>query len=195
MRKAKNSEYIIGKDEIKTGVKEEIQVIKRIMGKVPVIHESCFIAENAAILGNVVIGENSNIWYSAVIRSEGELTTIGKNTNIQENSTVHIDQDFPTTIGDNVTVGHNCIIHGCKVGNNVLVGMGSTILNGAEIGENTIIGAGSLVTQNKKIPSGVLCIGSPARVVRELTEEEIESIKISAEHYVHMGELHKESQE
>ncbi|MEG2017162.1 MAG: gamma carbonic anhydrase family protein [Clostridium sp.] len=168
-------------------------MIKTIMGKTPVIHESCFIAENAAILGNVVIGEKSNIWYSAVIRSEGELTTIGKNTNIQENSTVHIDHDFPTTIGDDVTIGHNCIIHGCTVRNNVLVGMGSTILNGAEIGENTIIGAGSLVTQNKKIPSGVLCIGSPAKVVRELTEEEIESIRESAKGYIKLSEMHKES--
>ena len=169
-------------------------MIKTIMGTTPVIHESCFVAENAAIVGNVVIGENSNIWYSTVIRSEGELTVIGKNTNIQENSTVHIDYEFPTTIGDNVTVGHNCIIHGCTIKNNVLVGMGSTILNGAEIGENTIIGAGSLVTQNKKIPSGVLCMGSPAKVVRELTEEEIEDIKTSAEHYVHLGEIHKGSQ-
>lgn len=168
-------------------------MIKTIMGKTPVIHESCFIAENAAIIGDVIIGENSNIWYSAVIRSEDQPTVIGKNTNIQENSTIHIDHEFATTIGDDVTIGHNCIIHGCTVGNNVLVGMGSTILNGAEIGENTIIGAGSLVTQNKKIPSGVLCMGVPAKVVRELTEEEIESIKISAKHYVHLGEIHKES--
>lgn len=169
-------------------------MIKMVMGKTPVIDESCFIAENAAIVGDVVIGENSNIWYGVVIRSEWQPTTIGKNTNIQENSTVHIDHDFPTTIGDEVTIGHNCIIHGCTIENNVLVGMGSTILNGAEIGENTIIGAGSLVTQNKKIPSGVLCMGSPAKVVRELTKEEIESIKISAKQYVELGEIHKESQ-
>lgn len=169
-------------------------MIKTIMGKTPSIHESCFIAENAAIVGDVVIGENSNIWYSTVIRSEWQPTVIGKNTNIQENSTIHIDHNFPTTIGDDVTVGHNCIIHGCTLGNNVLVGMGSTILNGAEIGENTIIGAGSLVTQNKKFPSGVLCMGVPAKVVRELTAEEIESIKESAKTYVELGKIHKESQ-
>lgn len=168
-------------------------MIKTIMGKTPSIHGTCFIAETAAILGNVVIGENSNIWYSAIVRSEGELTTIGRNTNIQENSTVHIDHNFPTTIGDEVTIGHNCIIHGCTIGNNVLVGMGSTVLNGAEIGENTIIGAGSLVTQNKKIPSGVLCMGVPAKVVRELTAEEIESIRESAKEYIRLSEMHKES--
>ncbi len=169
-------------------------MIKTIMGKTPIVHETCFVAENATIIGDVIIGANSNIWYSAVIRSEDQPTVIGKNTNIQENSTVHIDHEFATTIGDDVTIGHNCIIHGCTVGNNVLVGMGSTILNGAEIGENTIIGAGSLITQNKKIPSGVLCMGVPAKVVRELTEEEIESIKISAKNYVHLGEIYKESQ-
>ena len=169
-------------------------MIKAIMGKTPNVHESCFIAENATIVGNVIIGEKSNIWYGVVIRSEDEATVIGKNTNIQENSTVHIDYNFPTTIGDDVTIGHNCIIHGCTIKNNVLVGMGSILLNGAEIGENTIIGAGSIVTQNKKIPSGVLCMGSPAKVVRELTTEEIESIKTSASHYVQIGEVHKESQ-
>lgn len=169
-------------------------MIKTILGKTPMVHESCFVAENATIVGDVVVGDNSNIWYGVVIRSEGQPTVIGKNTNIQENSTVHIDHDFPTTIGDDVTIGHNCIIHGCTIKNNVLVGMGSIILNGAEIGENTIIGAGSLVTQNKKIPSGVLCMGSPAKVVRELTAEEIESIKTSANHYVQVGEIHKESQ-
>ena len=117
---------------------------------------------------------------------------VGKNTNIQDNSTVHNDYNTPTNIGDNVTIGHNSIIHGCTIKNNVLIGMGSIILNNAEIGENTIIGAGSLVTQNKKIPSGVLCVGSPAKVVRELTKEEIEHIKQSAENYVQMGREHKQ---
>ena len=118
-------------------------------------------------------------------------TVIGKNTNIQENSTLHNDFGIPTIVGDEVTIGHNCVIHGCKVSNNVLIGMGSVILNGAEIGENTIIGAGSLVTQNKKIPSGVLCMGSPAKVVRELSEEEIKSIKESSVHYIEMANMHK----
>lgn len=170
-------------------------MIKSVMGKTPVVDEKCFVAENAAIIGDVTIGEGSSVWYSAVIRAEEQPIRIGKNTNIQENSTVHIDQESEVNVGDDVTVGHNCIIHGCTIGNNVLVGMGSTILNGAEIGDNTMIGAGSLVTQNKKIPSGVLCMGIPAKVVRELTEEEIESIRVSAIHYAKIGRAHKETQE
>ncbi len=166
-------------------------MIKTINGKAPIIHKDCFVAENATVVGEVTIGINTNIWYGVVIRSDMDITTIGENTNIQENSTVHNDFGISTTIGDNVTIGHNCVIHGCTLGNNVLVGMGSIVLNGAEVGENTIIGAGSLVTQNKKIPSGVLCMGSPAKVIRELTEEEIQSIKDSAKHYVELSKIHK----
>lgn len=167
-------------------------MIKAIKEKIPKVDESCFIADNAVVIGDVKIKENTNVWYGVVIRSDMNNTIIGKNTNIQENTTVHNDFDYGVTIGDNVTIGHNCIIHGCKINNSVLVGMGSIILNGAEIGDNTIIGAGSLVTQNKKIPSGVLCMGSPAKVVRELTSDEIESIKESALHYVELGNIHKE---
>ena len=166
-------------------------MIKEVKGRKPIISESCFIAENAAVVGEVTIGKGSSVWYGTCIRSDMDKTIIGENTNIQENSTVHNDFGIPTIIGDNVTIGHNCIIHGCTINSNTLIGMGSIILNGAEIGENTIIGAGSLVTQNKKIPSGVLCMGSPAKVVRELTEEEINSIKESAEHYVDMASMHK----
>ncbi len=167
-------------------------MIKSFKGINPNIHESCFIAENVAIIGNVEIAENSNIWYGTVLRGDMDCLKVGKNTNIQDNSTVHNDHNTPTKIGDNVTIGHNSIIHGCTIGNNVLIGMGSIILNNSEIGENTIIGAGSLVTQGKKIPSGVLCMGSPAKVVRELTKEEIEHIKKSAEIYVQMGMDHKQ---
>lgn len=166
-------------------------MIKGLEEKIPNIHKSCFVAENAAVVGDVVIGENTSVWYGVCIRSDMDKTVIGKNTNIQENSTLHNDFRIPTIVGDEVTIGHNCVIHGCKVSNNVLIGMGSVILNGAEIGENTIIGAGSLVTQNKKIPSGVLCMGSPAKVVRELSEEEIKSIKESSVHYIEMANMHK----
>lgn len=166
-------------------------MIKGLEEKIPNIHKSCFVTENAAVVGDVVIGENTSVWYGVCIRSDMDKTVIGKNTNIQENSTLHNDFGIPTIVGDEVTIGHNCVIHGCKVSNNVLIGMGSVILNGAEIGENTIIGAGSLVTQNKKIPSGVLCMGSPAKVVRELSEEEIKSIKESSVHYIEMANMHK----
>jgi carbonic anhydrase/acetyltransferase-like protein (isoleucine patch superfamily) len=172
-------------------MKEDNKMIKAYKGNKPEIMESCFIADNATVIGQVKINDNANVWYGSVIRSDMSYTTIGSNTNIQENTTVHNDFSTPTEIGDNVTIGHNCVIHGCKIKNNVLIGMGSIILNNAEIGENTIIGAGSLVTQGKKIPSGVLCIGSPAKVIRELTSEEIESIKSSAIHYLEMAEEHK----
>ncbi len=166
-------------------------MIKELRNKKLNINKSAFIAENAMVVGEVTIGENSSIWYSAVVRGDLEKIVIGDNTNIQENSTVHNDEGFPISIGNNVTVGHNCVIHGCTINNNSLIGMGSIILNGAKIGENTIIGAGSLVTKNKEIPSGVLCMGSPAKVIRELTEEEIKSLKESADHYRKLSDIHK----
>lgn len=166
-------------------------MIKEIKGKKLEISESCFIAETASVVGEITIGEESSVWYGAVIRSDMNKTIIGSRTNIQENTTVHNDKDYPTLIGDGVTIGHNCIIHGCTIKNNSLIGMGSIILNGSIIGENTIIGAGSLITQNKEIPSGVLVLGSPAKVIRNLTEEEILSLKESAKHYVEMANMHK----
>lgn len=154
----------------------------------PKVDSTVFVAEGARIIGDVEVGKHSNIWYNAVIRGDVNSIKIGKGTNIQDNSTVHASTgQSPTIIGDYVTVGHNCIIHGCKIGSYSLIGMGAIILDNAEIGENTIIGAGSLVTQGKKIPSGVLCMGSPAKVIRELTHEEIEHLKRSAEHYIELS--------
>jgi carbonic anhydrase/acetyltransferase-like protein (isoleucine patch superfamily) len=162
-------------------------MIHQFDGQVPNVHKDSFIASSADVIGNVLIGVNSNIWFGAVLRGDMNYISVGAYTNIQDNSTVHNDEDFPAIIGDYVTVGHNSILHGCKISNNTLIGMGSTVLNGAEIGEYTIIGAGSLVTQGKKIPSGVLCMGVPAKVIRELTIEEKESIRISAQHYVELS--------
>ena len=156
-------------------------------GKVPKVHKHSFIAASADVIGNVSIGEYSNIWFGAVLRGDMDYISIGEYSNIQDNCTVHNDEDFPVYIGDYVTIGHNAIIHGCSILSYSLIGMGSTILNGAEIGEYTIIGAGSLVTQGKKIPSGVLCMGVPAKVIRELTIEEKESLKKSAKHYVELS--------
>ncbi|WP_105614222.1 gamma carbonic anhydrase family protein [Vallitalea okinawensis] len=159
---------------------------------IPQIHESCFIAKSADIIGDVVIGENSSIWYNTVLRSDLDKMVIGKGTNIQDNSTIHNATDKPAIIGDYVTVGHQVLLHGCTIGNYALIGMGSTILDGAEIGDYTIIGANSLVTQNKKFPSGVLVMGSPAKVVRELTDEEKGYLKYSAEHYIESAKEHSE---
>lgn len=159
-------------------------MIKNFQGKEPKIHKTCYISESVDIIGEVVIGENSNIWFGTRARGDMNKISIGENTNIQENSVVHVDTDFPTIIGDNVTVGHGAIIHGCEISDNVLIGMGSIILNGAKISKNTIVAAGSLVSQGKTFKEGVLLMGSPAKVVRELTEEEINSIQTSANNYV-----------
>ncbi len=167
-------------------------MIKTFQDKKPNIHESCFVAETADIIGDVTIGANSNIWYKAVLRGDDNCIKIGENTNIQDNTVVHISKIYPTIIGDNVTIGHSSIVHACKIGNNTLIGMGAIVLDGAEVGDETIIGAGSLVAQGKKIPSGVLALGSPAKVIRELTDEEKKSLKVSADHYVVISKKHKE---
>ncbi|WBW98721.1 gamma carbonic anhydrase family protein [Oceanirhabdus sp. W0125-5] len=159
-------------------------MIKEYFNKKPFIEEGVFYAENATLIGEVILEKDSSVWFNTVLRADNELIKIGEGTNIQDNCTVHVDEGFPVEIGKGVTVGHNVILHGCKVGDNSLIGMGSILLDGVEIGENTIIGAGSLVTSGKKIPSGVLCLGSPAKVIRELTQEEIKSIGHSSNHYV-----------
>ncbi|MCB2293026.1 gamma carbonic anhydrase family protein [Clostridium algoriphilum] len=162
-------------------------MIHQFDGQIPNVHKNTFIASSADVIGNVTIGEYSNIWFGAVLRGDMNTMTIGEYTNVQDNSTVHNDHGFAVNIGDYVTIGHNSIIHGCKISNYTLIGMGSTILNGAEIGEYTIIGAGSLVTQGKKIPTGVLCMGVPARVIRDLTKEEKEGLKESAQYYAKLS--------
>lgn len=157
-------------------------------GKRPEIKKNTFIAESAEIIGDVIVEEDASIWFGTVLRGDGNYITVGKGSNIQDNCTVHINpRVFPVSIGENVTIGHGVIIHGSAIGDNCLIGMGAIILDGAEIGSDTIIGAGSLVTQGKKIPSGVLCVGSPAKVIRELTQEEKDKIRQSAEHYVELS--------
>lgn len=153
-------------------------------GYKPQIGENVFIAPNCTIIGRCYIGENSSIWFSAVIRADVNEIRIGKNTNIQDGTVIHCDNEYPSIIGDNVTVGHNAIIHGCKIGNNCIIGMGSTILDNAEIGDNVIIGANSLITSGKRIPGGVLVMGSPARVVRDLTADELKRIEESYKDYI-----------
>jgi carbonic anhydrase/acetyltransferase-like protein (isoleucine patch superfamily) len=135
----------------------------------PEIDSTCFIAGNAYIIGRVKIDENASIWYGAVLRGDVNSIHIGRGSNIQDNCTVHVDPgNSCVEVDEHVTVGHNVVLHGCRIGKFSLIGMGSIIMDGAVIGEETMIGAGSLVTSNKVIPSGVLCIGSPAKVIREL---------------------------
>ena len=146
-------------------------------GITPCIHPSAFIAETAVVIGDVEIGEGSSIWYNTVLRGDSNAIRVGKYTNIQDNSTVHIESDQPIHIGDYVLIGHNAIIHGAKVGKGCLIGMGTVLMSYSEIGENCIIGAGTLITEHKKIPPNSLVYGTPARIVRTLGEEEIGHVR------------------
>jgi gamma-carbonic anhydrase len=141
--------------------------------KMPIIGEKVFIAEGVRLIGNVIIGNDSSVFYNSVLRADINGINIGQRTNIQDNCTIHVASDKPVTIGNDVTVGHNVVIHACEIGDNVTIGMSSTIMNGAVIGRNSIVAAGSLITRNKIFPEGVLILGNPAKVVRELTDAEI----------------------
>jgi carbonic anhydrase/acetyltransferase-like protein (isoleucine patch superfamily) len=150
----------------------------------PKIANNTFIAPNSSVIGRCTIGENVSVWFNAVIRADVNEIVIGNNVNIQDGSVLHCDHDHAVEIADNVTIGHNAIIHGCTIGNNCIIGMGTTILDGASIGENCIVGANALVTSGKHIPGGSLIIGSPAKVVRALSDDEIDGIKKSIAGYV-----------
>ncbi len=153
-------------------------------GVSPQIHETVFVAPGVFLIGDVRIGEESNIWFNSVLRGDINPIRIGKRTNIQDLSLLHTSTGrTPCVIGDEVTVGHRVILHGCEIADRVLIGMGSIIMDGVKVGEDSIIGAGSLVTENTIIPSRCLAIGSPCRVKRELKEEEVRFIKSSAFHY------------
>jgi carbonic anhydrase/acetyltransferase-like protein (isoleucine patch superfamily) len=164
-------------------------------GRAPQVPDNVFVAPGAYIIGDVTLGEYANIWYNTVLRGDIHPIKVGRYTNIQDNSTVHVMHDFPAVIGDFVTVGHNAVIHGCTVGDNCLIGMGAILLSYCEIGENCIIGAGALVTEHKKIPPNSLVMGSPGRVVRTLTEEEIAAIHQSALNYTQEARVYLEANE
>lgn len=144
----------------------------------------CFVAESAAVIGNVALGEDVGIWFGAVIRGDNERITIGAGTNIQDLCVLHSDPGYPLTIGEDCTIGHRATLHGCSIGDGTLVGMSATILNGARVGRHCLIGAGALITEGKEIPDGSLVLGSPGKVVRALSEDEIEGLRKSAERYV-----------
>ncbi|MFO8025771.1 gamma carbonic anhydrase family protein [Thiohalophilus sp.] len=163
----------------------------------PDLHPDAYVDESALVIGDVVIGADSSVWPFTVIRGDVNAIRIGANTNIQDNSVLHVTHDGPHNpggyalkIGDNVTVGHRVILHGCTIEDNCLIGMGATVMDGAVVHEHTILGAGALVTSGKKLESG-LWLGSPARKVRELSDEERESIVYSAQHYVRLKNRHQ----
>ncbi len=151
--------------------------------KTPDIHPSAFVAPGAVVRGEVHLAENSSVFYNAVLRGDRAPISIGEGTNIQDNCVVHVEYDLPVTVGKNVTVGHGAILHGCTIGDETLIGMGAIVLNGAQIGKSCLIGAGALVTQNAVIPDGCMAVGSPARVKRPLTPEEMDGLRQSAADY------------
>lgn len=150
----------------------------------PEIDPTSYIHKTAEVIGKVKIGKEVSIWPGAVLRGDVEQIIIGDKTNIQDGVLIHTDYGFPTTIGKNVVVGHGVIIHGCKIGNDCLIGMGAIILNGTVVEDNCIIGAGSVVTENTRVNSGKLALGVPAKIVRDLREEEILQIRKGVEHYI-----------
>lgn len=153
----------------------------------PIIHEESFIAEGAVVIGRVELKKNVNVWFNAVLRGDVNKIVIGENVNIQDNTVVHCDKNHPTIIENNVTIGHSAIIHGCTIKSNSLIGMGAIVLDGAIIEENVIVGAGALVSEGKVIPKNSLVYGSPAKIIRNLTDEEVLSLKESSQHYVELS--------
>ena len=157
----------------------------------PAIHDSAWVADSAAVMGNVTLSEDSSVWFGVVIRGDTETITVGKGTNIQDNSVLHADHGMPLVIGDNVTVGHQVMLHGCTIGDGSLIGIQAVVLNGAKIGKNCLVGAGSLVTEGKEFPDGCMILGSPAKAVRQLTDAQIQGLKMSAQHYIDNARRYK----
>ncbi len=160
-------------------------------GKKPKIAESAFVAENATLIGEVEVGGDSSIWFGAVLRGDINKITVGKCTSIQDNCVVHVDSDKPAVVGDYVTVGHGAILHGCKVGNYVLIGMNATVLDGAEVGDGAVVAAGAVVLEGQKVPPKTLVAGVPAKVVKEFDDTIIEKLKEHALRYAEYAKSYK----
>jgi len=152
-------------------------------GHEPKIGKNVFVADSADLIGKVILADNVSVWFQCVLRADINTISVGSNSNIQDHTVIHLSKEHATLIGKNVTIGHSAIIHGCQIEDNVLIGMGACILDGAVIPKNCIVGASSLVTMGKRFEEASLIIGSPARAIRKLTDEEIESISQSAKHY------------
>ncbi|RAW18256.1 gamma carbonic anhydrase family protein [Paenibacillus taichungensis] len=159
----------------------------------PQLHPSVYMAEGAKLIGDLTMGEESTIWFNAVLRADLAPIVIGRRCNIQDNAVGHVNTDQPLILDDDVSVGHSAIIHGCRIGTGSLIGMGAILLNGAEIGEYTLIGAGSVVTENTKIPPYTLALGTPAKVIRELTDADLERMSRTTLGYVSKGKEYRSS--
>jgi carbonic anhydrase/acetyltransferase-like protein (isoleucine patch superfamily) len=168
-------------------------LVAGVAGRQPRLAPGAYAAPTSVVLGDVVLGERASVWYHAVLRGDCEQIRIGAGSNIQDNCTVHADPGFPAVVGADVTVGHNTVLHGCVVEDGVLVGMGATVLNGARIGAGSLVAAAALVPQGMVVPPNCLVAGVPAKVRRELTEEEREGLRLNAAHYVELARAHREA--
>ena len=168
-------------------------MIYQLEDAVPQIHASAWVAENATLAGQITLQKDVSIWFNAVLRAEHAPITVGEGSNIQDGTVCHVDPGMPLTIGRSVTVGHKVMLHGCTIGNESLIGINAVILNGAKIGRHCLIGANSLIPEGKEIPDGSLVMGSPGKIVRTLSEAQIEGLKASAMHYVENGRRYKAS--
>ncbi|MFT6407880.1 MAG: carbonic anhydrase/acetyltransferase-like protein (isoleucine patch superfamily) [Arenicella sp.] len=165
-------------------------MIYKLGDKTPKIDPSCFVAPSADLIGSVVMHSNASVWFNCVLRADNEPITIGENSNVQDGSILHVDDNFPIIIDANVTVGHKVMLHGCTIGEGTLIGMNAVVLNGATIGKNCLIGANSLVTEGMQIPDGSMVLGSPAKVVKELDQKTQAMLKMGAAHYTHNSALY-----
>lgn len=169
-----------------TGMRYEID------GNTPDIPDSCFVAPNASIIGEVSLATDCSVWPFASLRADSDTITVGAGTNIQDNTVLHTATGYPTTVGENVTIGHNAIVHACTVADECLIGMGAVVLTGAEIGEHCLIAAGAVIPEEKEIPAGSVVMGVPGKVVREVTEDDVERIRENARIYVEKAEKYRD---
>jgi carbonic anhydrase/acetyltransferase-like protein (isoleucine patch superfamily) len=167
--------------------------IYELEGVSPQMADSAWVADSAEVMGDVVLGEQVSLWFGVVVRGDTAAIRIGARTNIQDLSVLHADVGMPLTIGSGVTVGHKAMLHGCTVGDDSLIGIGAVVLNGAKIGKGCLVGAGSLVTEGKEFPDGSMIMGTPAKVVRQLTPEQLQGLRDSARHYVTNAQRFKTS--
>ena len=158
----------------------------------PDLHATAWVADSAELIGKVTLAEDASVWYGAVLRGDSELITLGRNTNVQDGSVLHADPGVPLTLGDDVSVGHQAMLHGCRIGDGTLVGIQAVVLNGAKIGRQCIVGAGALVTEGKEFPDGWLIVGAPARAVRPLSAQQLEMVRRIPLEYVNKARRHRD---
>jgi carbonic anhydrase/acetyltransferase-like protein (isoleucine patch superfamily) len=162
-------------------------------GRTPALDPTSFVAAGARVVGGVTLGAGASVWYTAVLRADGDTITVGAGSNLQDNVSVHVDAGKPVVIGENVSVGHNAVVHGCTIGDGSLIGMGAVVLNGARIGSGCLVAGGAVVLEGSEIPDGTLVAGVPAKVRRELTVEERAGLLRNAEHYLAHIEEHRDA--